>query len=49
MQFVPMGSIDNRSALDQVKAWHWYNQKPLPKPMLIQLSDLFMHHWVSMS
>ena len=28
LKFVPKGSIDNKSALIQVMAWHWTGDKP---------------------
>ena len=39
-QFVPMGSVVNKSALVQVMAWHLLGAKPLPESMLIQSHSL---------
>ena len=43
-QISPKGPIDNKSALIQVMAWHWSGDKPLPEPMLTQLSDPYIQH-----
>ena len=40
--FVPKGPIGNKLALVQVMAWHWPCDKPLPEPMLTQLTDIYM-------
>ena len=43
-KFVPKGSIDNKSVLVQVMAWHRTGDKPLPEPMLTQFTDDYMRH-----
>ena len=44
LKFVPKGPIDNKSVLVQVMAWHWRSNKPLPEPILAQLTDAYMRH-----
>ena len=44
LKFVPKGVIDNMSALVQVMAWRQPGDKPLPKPMMTQLTDAYMYH-----
>ena len=44
LKFVPKRVIDNMSALVQVIAWRQPGDKPLPKPMMTQLTDAYMHH-----
>ena len=44
MKFVPNGPIGNKAALVQVMAWHLFGAKPLPEPMLIQFTDIYMRH-----
>ena len=39
LNFVAMGSIDNRPSLVQVMAWCWTSNKPLPEPMMTQFID----------
>ena len=34
LKYVPLCPIDNKSALDQVMAWHQTGAKPLPEPMM---------------
>ena len=34
LKFVPRSPIDNKSALVQMMAWRWTDDKPLPEPML---------------
>ena len=41
-QFVPNGTIDNKSALVQVMAWSRTGDKPLPGPMLTQFTHAYM-------
>ena len=38
-KFVPRSPIDNKPALVQVMAWCWIGDKPLPEPMMAQLTD----------
>ena len=44
LKFVPKGTIDNKSALVQVMAWHQTGDKPLSEPMLIQFTDACIRH-----
>ena len=39
LQFVPKGVVNNGSALVQVMAWYFTGNKPLPEPMLTEMSD----------
>ena len=41
LKFVPKGPIDNEVALVQVMAWCRTIDKPLPEPMLIQITDAY--------
>ena len=42
LKFVPKGGIDNKAALVQVMACRLFGAKPLPEPMLIQFTDVYM-------
>ena len=44
LRFVPKSSINNKSALVQVMAWHQPGDKPLPEVMMTQISDAIRHH-----
>ena len=44
LQFVPKGSLDNKSVLVQVMAWRRTGDKPLPMPILVQFTDAYMRH-----
>ena len=44
LQFVPKGWIENKSASVQVMAWRRTSDKPLPEPMLTQLTVACMRH-----
>ena len=44
LKFVPKSPIDNKPALAQVMAWRQTGDKPLPEPMMIQLTDENMQH-----
>ena len=44
LKFVPRSPINNNSALVQVMAWHRIGDKPLPEPMMAQLTDAYMWH-----
>ena len=49
VKFVPMGLIDNNSALVQVMVWRRTGNKPLHESMLPQFTDTYMRHsgrWV---
>ena len=41
-KFVPMGPINNKSALVQVMAWRRTGDKPLPEAMMTQFTDAYM-------
>ena len=51
LKFVARSPIDNESALVQVMAWRRTGDKPLPEPMMTQLTDAYMWHsrgrWVN--
>ena len=38
---VPKGPFDNKSVLEQVMAWRRTGNKPLPEPVLTQLTDIY--------
>ena len=40
----PRSPIDNKPALVQVMAWCPTGDKPLPEPMMTQISDAYMRH-----
>ena len=42
----PGDSIDNKSPLAQVMAWHQTGAKPLPKPMMIQFTDIHIYIYI---
>ena len=44
LKFVPQSLINNKPALVQVIAWHQTGNKPLPEPMLTQLTGAYMQH-----
>ena len=44
LRFVPKDPINNNSALFQVTACRRTGDKPLPEPMLTQLTDAYMRH-----
>ena len=44
LKFIPKGSIDYKSALVQVVAWHQTGEKPLPESMLTQFTDAYKRH-----
>ena len=39
LKLLPMGTINNKSALVQVMAWCLFSTKPLPEPMLTMFYD----------
>ena len=43
-KFVPRDQIGNNAVLVQVRAWHRTGDKPLPEPMVAQLTDTYMRH-----
>ena len=49
LKFVPIGPIDNSSALVKVMAWRQTGDKPLHEPMLTQVIDAYMRHYGEMS
>ena len=44
LKFVPNGEIDNKPALVQVMACRLLGAKPLPEPMLAQLTNIYVRH-----
>ena len=44
LKFVPTGPIDSKPALVPVMAWRRTGDKPLPEPMLTQLTDAYTRH-----
>ena len=44
LKFVPKGPINNNAALVQAMAWRRRGDKPLPEPMLTQVTDAYMRH-----
>ena len=44
LKFVPRSPTDNKWALVQVMAWRPIGDKPLPEPMIAQLTDAYMQH-----
>ena len=49
LKFVPKGPINNIPALVQIMAWCWPGDKPLSEPMMVKISDTYLHHSASMS
>ena len=43
-KFLPKDPTDNKKGSIQVMAWHRTGDKPLPEPMLTQLSDAYLRH-----
>ena len=41
--------VDNKSALVQVMAWCWTEEKLLPEPMITYFAEAYMHHNASAS
>ena len=46
LKFVSRSSIDNLPALVQLMAWRRTGDKPLPEPMLTQLTDYMQHQGI---
>ena len=44
LKLVSRGPIDNKPALVQVMVWHRTADKPLPEPMMAQITDTYMRH-----
>ena len=44
LKFVPIGPVDNKSALAQVMAWRRTGDRPLSEPMLTQFTDAYTRH-----
>ena len=42
IRWMPLDPIDDESSLVQVMAWHHTGAKPLPEPMMTQLTDTYM-------
>ena len=49
LKCIPNTSIDNKSALVQVMAWQRTGDKPLPEPVMTQITNVYMRHQASMS
>ena len=49
LNFLHNRPIYNKSALDQVMAWHQTGGKPLTYPMMTQFNYAYMRHPASMS
>ena len=49
LKFFPKGPINNIPALVQIMAWRWPGDKPLSEPMMVKISDAYLHHSASMS
>ena len=47
LKFVPKGWINNIPALVEIMAWHGSGDKP--QPMMVLLTDAYMHHSASMT
>ena len=45
LKCIPRYLIDNKPAFVQVMTWRLTGDKPLPEPMLIQLTDSYMQHY----
>ena len=43
-KFIAGGPSDNMSTSVQVMAWHLIGGKLLPKPMMAQSTDAYLHH-----
>ena len=46
---VPKGPVNNEPALFQMMAWHLIGDRPLSEPMMVQLTDTYMHHQALLS
>ena len=44
LKFGPRSPIDNKPALVQAMAWRRIGDKPLPEPMMAQVTDAYMRH-----
>ena len=44
LKFVPRSPIDNKPALVHGMAWCRIGDKPLPEPMVAQITDAYMRH-----
>ena len=44
LKFVPKGPIDIKPALVGMMAWRRIGDRPLPKPMLAELTVAYMRH-----
>ena len=49
LNFVPKGSIDNKSAMVQVMVWSRTGDKPLAEAVMIQCDETYLRHLASMS
>ena len=49
LQFLPKGPINNILVLVQIMAWYQPGNKLLSEPMMVELTDTYMRHSVSVS
>ena len=49
LKFVLKSPVDDKPALVKVIAWHRPGDKPLPEPMMAQLTDAYIPHLGEMS
>ena len=49
LKLVPIGPIENKSALVEAMAWRRTGDKPLSEPMMVQFPYAYMRHSASMS
>ena len=49
LKFVSDGPINKIPALFQIMAWRRPGDKPLSEPMMVEFTDAYMRHSVSMS
>ena len=49
LNFVSNGVVYDKSALGRVMAWHLFGSKPLPEPMMTQLTNTYISLQASMS
>ena len=49
MKFVPHGPVNNIPAMVQIMAWRRTGDKPLPEPMMVYDTDVYMRHSATIS
>ena len=47
LTFVPNGPTNNKSALVQITAWRWSDDKRLSEQMMVNVTDAYMCHLAS--